>query len=343
MRSDNSPITSAVEKVQAEVANHTLVQPSNKSILDPEMVFLLDEVNGNLIFRGNSPLTAKTETNPDQLIDFSALQAAMAVAYEKKMDSHFPYQDTTYELCVVALVGEGDGILSSEVQSFGGQDSDLSREWYPSLKNGGYPINIDGNEIKARITQWNIGLAEPIPTDPNLLMGTELAKKLNTWVNVGLTDSKNEDPVDKTIKRVIYMHCANGHDRTGLMCNSYLNQKVIEASGAYMFNKDDVTTNYILGTTLNKVPYSGGPYAKDCYDLDCNGEPTSQESGEKSRCFLTSPKYDDTVLKIADSLAGKPLGTFSLGVNAVSGNANYPNQQGKKVYVDEHYAFLELI
>lgn len=338
--SSSDPGTNNTIKVQKPTTKNPPYPVSINDVLDPQMVFLLDKTDDTLIFRGNAPLGEATQTNPTQKIDFDKFQDALSAAYKKQTEDDFPV--TSYDLFIVALLGPGDPVLPPEINSFGGTVSDLSEDWYPAAANPAFPITLsNGGELSGRMCQWNLNPAGPTSKDGvNVQMGVTLATKLNNWMYNNPIPSSTSKSDTSGIKRVIYIHCDSGHDRTGMMCVSYLNQKKLLfskfASGS-SFSSTDLSHSYIAGTTLNKITYSGGHYAQNCFLLNSKTTPSSN----KSRCFLISSSYDQTAVWIAEQLVkaknGGTAPTLAIDNDAQSGNVNYTKDAGKSAYVLDYY------
>lgn len=312
-----------VVEVQVPTEQNPSTPASQQPVLDPNMVYLLDVAGNSVVFRGNSPLGADTTSNPNQLIDFTKFIAALNEAFEKETNLSLP--SGGYEICVIALLSRQseDGILTPEIQSFGGTTGDLGESWYPSPSSPGYPI--PGTSITGRMCQWNVN---PAGTKHGtyVQMAASLAQNLCNWIYRGLDGSGNI-----STPRLFYFHCASGHDRTGMMCASYLNQKTVifNQSSGVPFNNDDLTENFIAGTTLNKLPtgYTGGQYVRDCYNVG-----TDDLNQDKSRCFLISGSYNQTVAWVAEKLSG--VSGLTISDTALSGDPKIPGEAGNIAYVE---------
>lgn len=324
------PGTTLTIEVGIPTQQNPQTPPSQQPVLDPNMVFLLDVAGNSVFFRGNAPLGAQAPANPNQYIDFPTFVTALNSSFTKATGLTLP--DGGYEICVIALLSQDSesGILSPEVESFGGKIENLSHAWYPAPSSPAYSIPTLNN-ISGRICQWNINPAGT-PDGKYVAEAKKLAAAMNDWIYSGIGgDNGINTP------RIFYIHCASGHDRTGMMCASYLAQKKVlfnrYQNGEY-FTNDDLTETYIMGTTLNKIPYQGGQYAQNCYDLN----KSTQLDPSRSRCFLISGSYDQTVCWVADVLTNNPSNTFSLSQDAISGDPihKYPNGNA---YVEDYYAW----
>ena len=327
---DPDPGTTLIIEVAIPTQQNPQTPASQQPVLDPNMVFLLDVAGNSVFFRGNAPLGAQTPANPSQYIDFPTFVAALNSSLTKATGLTLP--DGGYEICVIALLSKDSesGILTPEVESFGGNLENLSHAWYPTPSSPAYPIPTLNN-ISGRICQWNVNPAGT-PNGKYVAEAQELAIALNNWIYSGIG---NDNGI--STPRIFYIHCASGHDRTGMMCASYLAQKKVlfnsYQNGTY-FTNNDLTETYIMGTTLNKIPYEGGQYAQNCYDLN---NPT-QVDPNRSRCFLISGSYDQTVCWVADALTNNPSNTLSLSQDAISGDPIHKYPTGN-AYVEDYYAW----
>lgn len=336
---NNAGVNKTVE-VQVATAKNPSVNPSQAPVLDPNMVFLLDKTDDAMLFRGNAPLGEyKKDSNPIQLIDFPIFKTALEDAYKKATSEEMPSQN--YELCVVALLSPSNGnILSPEYQSFGGEynSDNNNQDWYPALNSD--PANITSLGYTGRICQWNINPAGT-SDGPYVTMVQQLAEDLGNWVKSGLTDSTGNPDKNAATKRIIYIHCSSGHDRTGMASSTYVaNKKIVDSNFANgsTFEIADLVASYLMGTTLNHIPYQGGHYKQTVYNVD-----TKTMNANKSRCFLISTSYDQTVSWVADEMA-KAAGTSSpafdlTGTDAVSGDSNYKGEGEKDAYVEPGYVW----
>ncbi|QNM96431.1 hypothetical protein [Chitinimonas koreensis] len=264
--------------------NIPVVQPSGAQpsgidslyqVLDPAMVFLVDVAkSGNMLFRGNVPFTAPTVANGLQQVDFAGLHAAMQAKYQAQTGkTDFPAQGD-YVLCDICLqsqASEGGSILW-ELQSFGGSDiaTDLAgRAWYPPTPAA---------PLEAQMCNWQI---EPHATPGNDVFDQHSAQDL-----AKLMAATHAKP------RIYYIHCASGHDRTGIVASSYL----IAGRGL------GLEQALIQGTTVAKLPagLGGQQLIVDCQDLD--GANKGQTDPDRSRVLMIAPVYNTTVFNIYNAI-----------------------------------------
>ncbi len=325
-------------EVQVSTEKNPPINPSQAPVLDPNLVFLLDKSEDTLLFRGNAPLGAYDKVkNPLQLIEFPSFMDALKSAYKKSTTEEMPSE--SYELCVIALLADNsDNILNPEYQSFGGEHSAITNQtnWYPALADNPTKITTVTPNITGRICQWNINPAGS-KDGHYVTMVKELATNINTWFKSNLTDSSSQTDKGAAKKRIIYFHCSSGHDRTGMAASTYVAYKKISESkfiNGSKFEIADLVESYLMGTTLNHIPYTGGHYAQTTYNLG-----TTTKNPNKSRCFLNSVGYDDTVSWVADKMVGAESSFNLKGTAAVSGDLNYPNENGNDAYVEKKYVW----
>ncbi|MEM6685218.1 MAG: tyrosine-protein phosphatase [Bacteroidota bacterium] len=300
--------TSIIEVIVPTEANPP-VHPSVAQVLSPSQVYIVDydAKNQNLLVRGNSPLGKEVSGN--QLIDFTALEEAIIDAC--KAASIAPAMGS-YNLHDISLLSEAEEyIWADEYYSFGntGAPSMETKTWFPLT-----PTQLPGlnnSNKKGQWCRWNI--------QPDLI-GQDLAdltKELKTAM---------ASTVDKSTLDIYYVHCASGHDRTGMVSATYIaNLGMKEAT---------LDEAFVMGTTLQKQNPSmdSNDIIADCYDWK-----TNMQSKYKSRCFMADDSYNTTFLKAIGILQPQNA-PYSLGQNALK-NANGVD----KPYVIEAYPFPVLM
>jgi len=241
--------------------------------LDVAMVFLVDKhSNGNMLFRGNSPMAeAKTDNGP-QRIDFDTLHRYLEQRYKEQTGlADFP-QKGDYVLCDVCLqspASEG-GAIAEELKSFGGDNLKqlAGQAWYPSA-----PVEKDGYWVQ--MCNWSI---EPdgVRTSQDDLFDYKMAMDLSAWID-------GRKPNDKP--HIYYIHCASGHDRTGIAASTYLiKNRMLGLSEAFVY-----------GTTVAKLPKGPG---RSQLQRNCDDMGTSTLDPDRSRIMLISDVYNETVVNI---------------------------------------------
>jgi hypothetical protein len=243
-------------------------------VLDENMVFLVDLVdlpdkNVNMLFRGNVPFAAPTVADGPQQVDFANLHNYMKVRYEAqtgKLDFPAIKNYILRVVCLQSSASEGDSILM-ELKSFGG---DSLGQLLPA---GKYYPNIYMLPDVPRQQMCNFDLE---PGDVNFDFNS--AQSLRNWMNTS-----------ETLPCIYYIHCASGHDRTGMMAAAYL-----------IMNKQNLNLQqaFICGTTVAKLPpgMSGNQLHVDCNDIDGINEGNIDPN--RSRITLIATVYNQTVLDI---------------------------------------------
>lgn len=243
-------------------------------VLNPAMVFLVDyhEANKTYLFRGNTPFDAPKTNNGKQSVDFDALHTWMATRYEAETGDAggFPAKGT-YELrdvCLQDVASEGTSILW-ELESFGGAElSQLADDaWFPA----------QGSTTTPQMCNWPI---QPHHQQSNDVFDLGRAEKLSAYM-----DAAGDTPV------VYYIHCASGHDRTGIVASTYLaiNRGV------------SLQRAMIQGTTVAKLTNGGGQLIVDCGDV---GD-TNKVDPDRSRVVMIADIYRTTVLNVFNSYQEK--------------------------------------
>lgn len=241
-------------------------------VLNPEMVFLVDYYpeNKTMLFRGNTPFNAPTTSNGQQSVDFAKLHQCMREKYESQTgNTDFPSINTytLRDVCLQSTTSEGGSILW-ELESFGGTElSQLNNQvWVPA----------DATVPQNQMCNWEI---EPHNTQSNDAFDMEAVEKLSGWMN-----QANSDYV------IYYIHCASGHDRTGIVASAYLIK-----NRAFSLQR-----SLIYGTTLPKLTIQSTQMQVNCQDLD--GSNKGQIDPHRSRLMMIANIYDETVLNIYNSI-----------------------------------------
>jgi len=136
--------------------------------------------------------------------------------------------------------------------------------------------------------------------------------------------------------KIYYIHCASGHDRTGMASACYLASTALDALSSEASSSDiDKAINkaYIMGTTLQKQPTTGGDIVATCYDWK-----TGDKNLTKSRCFpVENAGYTESLMK-ALALLNLNKSKYSL-TNPKTTDKTPPGQSTPKSYVIKDYPF----
>lgn len=248
-------------------------------VLNPQIVFLVDcQANGNMLFRGNTPFAAPLVPNGNQAVDFKELHAYMKTCYETQYPdapAKFPAMGSYVlrDICVQDPSSEGgsmtmelNGFLPSGTQPGSVPLTQIDQAWYPLTDATPTPLR--------QMSNWQI---EPHDNSSNDTTDQQTAKQLNTWMQQ-----------TETLPHIYYIHCASGHDRTGILAATYL---------MYAYPSISLQQAFIQGTTINYVatPPPGGQIHSGCVDIDQKGNPADNT---RSRLFLIADIYNQTITDI---------------------------------------------
>lgn len=263
--------------------------------LNKQMVYLLDvSTTGNMLFRGNSPLAGH-----DQPINFQTLHNYLKEQYEYQATGVSNYKPFPaigqYALCEIALLSEASETyeIASSIASYGSKDTQAAMQ--EQIKNGNadtiiknnipnsetpYPLNplTTPTQMKDKSMYAHMYLWQVQPGEDNYDLTH--AKQLYTMVN---TKHNFKVPyTDVTLPVIYYIHCCNGHDRTGIVSSIYMIEKSNDANSSTNSNLD-LTEQYIRGTTLNLLTINeSGPQLY----TNCMYYNSTTIVPNKSRCFL---------------------------------------------------------
>lgn len=275
--------TSNVLEAVTPTEKNPSVPPSAAQVLNATQVYIVDynAVNKNILVRGNSPLGKESEGN--QLIDFNALEQAIQTACEA---ASIDPEMSSYVLHDISLLSSAEEyIWANEYYSFGntGVPSMDKRTWFPVT-----PTQLPGvtGTKTGNWCRWNI---QPDEIGQST---ADLVQELSGFMKV-----KND------VLHIYYVHCASGHDRTGMV------------SATYIADTDTDTTEtldkaFVMGTTLVKQASGGGDIV-----ADCNTWGTTTPNTLKSRCFMADAAYSTTFSKAMNILSPKGA-PYTLGSNA---------------------------
>ena len=239
-------------------------------VLNPEMVYLVDyhPAHKTMLFRGNTPFNVPATDNGKQSVDFVTLHKYMKAKYESQTgNTDFPDigSYTLRDVCLQSRQSERESIRW-ELESFGGKSvSQLKGEvWVPA--DAGTAIN--------QMCNWEI---EPHTQPGNDVFDAGRAQKLSAMMSPATPNP---------FYYIYYIHCASGHDRTGIVASSYI-----------IANRSlSLQRSLIYGTTLAKLSTTGGQMYANCQDLD--GTNKGNIDPDRSRLMMIASVYDTTVLNI---------------------------------------------
>lgn len=255
-----------------------LCQPLNTS-----MVFMVDNnaTTGNMLFRGNCPLALPTTADGQQSIDFQAVHDILAKRYKEATGDAF-YTIGDYIFNDVNLQGPVSEALYLrwEIESMGGtHESQLANQaWYPTT--GHYTDAATG--MNCRMVNYAV--------NPDATAGSPLdsfdqgcAQNLSTWMNTA--------PATGHLPNVYYIHCASGHDRTGIVASTYL-----------LINYPTLTLDqaFIHGTTVSKLASGSGQLQPTCTVI--SGPNKGNTSTHFSRVMMIADAYNETVENIYNTV-----------------------------------------
>lgn len=260
--------------------------------LDSRVVFLLDwnQQTGNLVFRGNEPLAPGSA---NQLVDFQTLHDLLQTRYEQQTgETNFPAIGQ-YVLREVAFLGSDEKpTLDALLESYGGtpgQGQLDNQAWYPTTPTAFAPTGMLG-----QLSNWNVQVSADVSGQPhpNLDLDVRFALQLVTWMNR-----------QETLPHIYYIHCASGHERTGMESSAYL-------MAQYGFA---VSEAFIFGTTVryNDTGTPEGNLVQPCYDVG-----TTTTDNVRARCFPASAPagqigYNQTIIDMYNKLNNVTNGAFS--------------------------------
>ena len=213
--------------------------------LNPNVVSLLDVVTPtataavphpakNFLFRGNEPLTAPKTADGLQTVDFKGLHTIMSKRFSDAVaGENFPAHRSDYLFHDVCLRNPNRDD-HQETHAFAPSTLTPLEPTLASLTGGSYQpdmwLTSKYAPNGAKMCWWPIEPSAPHFTDSNFLF------YLDQWA--GKTLHELMSTAHKT-PHVYYIHCANGHDRTGLVAYSY-----------FIARGESQKDAYILGSTV---------------------------------------------------------------------------------------------
>lgn len=289
-----------ITKPQQGNPNFIAISPPQKTAgilheyqeLNPNIVSLLDVVTPtattdikhpakNFLFRGNEPLAPPSIQDGPQTVDFEGLQKIMSKRYNDATGESFPAHRSDYifhDVCLRNPKRDNE----QETHAFALSKSTPTEPTLDSLTDGSYKNNMwltASPELNgAKMCWWPVEPSGTPHNDTNFLFyldkwaGTKLHKLLNTAHNT---------------PHVYYIHCANGHDRTGLVAYSY-----------FIARGESQKDAYILGSTV--CVSADNPANCVALKTDRTPESGSPTSQTKTRIFPGGGpgSYFDTISKI---------------------------------------------
>ncbi len=271
--------------------------------LNPEMVFVVDydEATGNVFVRGNCPLAPPKEAWGTQHIDFQAVHDILSTRFEEATGGAF-HDLGAYVFNDVNLQGwvSEKLYLDWELASIGGQHLEVlaNQAWYPTRAEDPYRDPKTG--MLCRMVSY--------PVNPDAVAGSPLdafdqgcAQHLSTWMST--------PPGPTGLPNVYYVHCASGHDRTGIVSSSYL------LSHYPSWSLDEA---FIRGTTVHLLGSGSGQLQPVCSVID--GADKGKTSTRFSRVMMIAEVYNQTVENIYNTVRGTTATPSTLGAQATATN-----------------------
>ena len=212
--------------------------------LNPNIVSLLDVVTPsptdtipnpakNYLFRGNEPLTAPETADGPQTVDFKGLHEIMSKRYNDATGKSFPADRSDYIFHDVCLRNPNRD-NHQETHAFDPSRKTPLEPTLSSLKDGTYKSDMwltPSQAPNGAKMCWCPVEPSGAPYDD-----TNFLFYLDKWAGKMLHELLN---TAHNTPHVYYIHCANGHDRTGLVAYSYFSAR-----------GEDHKNAYILGSTV---------------------------------------------------------------------------------------------
>lgn len=239
--------------------------------LNPDIVSLLDVVTPkptskitspakNFLFRGNEPLTAPTTPDGPQTVDFEGLHTIMSKRYKDATGDTFPVSRSDYLFHDVCL-RDPSRDNHQETHAFDPNKATPTEPTLTTLTNGTYEPDMWLTSASApngaKMCWWPI---EPSGSPYN---SSNFLFYLDQWAGETLHTLLN---TAHTTPHVYYIHCANGHDRTGLVAYSYFIARGEPQPNAYILGStvcvSDENPANCIALTSDLTPESGSPKSK---------------------------------------------------------------------------------
>lgn len=321
-----APWTVSASPTNADILNYNSDTPTNMAVsvpntvpsgiaancqpFDKSMTFMVDQdtTSTNILFRGNCPLAAPSKSRGPQAIDFTTVHAILAERYNEETGGTFP-DIGDYVFCDVNLQSPTSEALylQYELESVGG-GSDISILDSQKWSKSGTTTPPDLTKVYKDPTTGMLCCMVNYSIEPSATLGSSsdnfdqgCAKNLTTWMGK-----------DSTKPYVYYIHCASGHDRTGIVASTYLMQKYPTMS---------LDESFIRGTTVHKLNGGTGQLKPNCTYL--NGPDEGKTSSKFSRVTLIADNYNETVENIYNTLRSTKESLSTQATTAVVYD-NYP-------------------
>lgn len=307
--------------------------PSSFPVLDQYMVSLVDyyplvipgDRPATYLFRGNVPFTTPPKANGTQSVDFTQLDAYLRQVYGAQTgNTDFPAigDYLLVDICLQDLDSES-GSIQWELNSFGATQPPVDTPLTALAGGAAYPPfpetpwGCPALKRGAQMINWPV---EPHGQQGNSTQDQGWAQQLSALMTAPQFN----------IPTVYYIHCASGHDRTGLLASAYL-----------VANRQlSLQRALIQGTTLYLwkpgMPPAGGQLCYPC-NLIVDGQPTTTPTTlPQARMTMIAEVYAQTVANIYNLINGT---NETVPANATNTNpayvyASYPwtpgNGQEKK-------------
>ncbi|NCC24891.1 MAG: hypothetical protein EOM25_06795 [Deltaproteobacteria bacterium] len=184
--------------------------PNDTSISSYPRAYLLDQKNGNLLFRGSEPCV--TDSQGNYHFDYDNLMATLMNLYKTQLSdkSTFPSTFRFVDISLINDTGEGP-MLMAEYRFFGGNGTvPPSNATVPADSFLPLPSPKNTNSTVTGQFRWWYMRPFAAGAEQSDLGG------LVDWISTLMTEETGNNPY------VIYFHCSAGADRTGEVATSYL-------------------------------------------------------------------------------------------------------------------------
>lgn len=201
--------------------------------MTPKSTDTIKQPAKNFLFRGNEPLTVPEINDGPQTVDFKGLHKIMSKRYHEATGGKFPTHRSDYIFHDVCLRNPNRD-NHQETRAFDPSKETPLEPTLKSLKDGTYEPNMwltsSHAPNGAKMCWWPVEPSGSPYEDKNFLF------YLDKWAGKTLHKLLH---TAHDIPHVYYIHCANGHDRTGLVAYSY-----------FIARGEHHKSAYILGSTV---------------------------------------------------------------------------------------------